>query len=333
MLRPIATLLAFCALTLALPAEGIRLESFPYPFPEQTYRFSSQRQDLEMIYMDARPDGPVRGVVVLLHGKNFSGSYFAQTAEELRTAGYRVVIPDQIGFGKSTKPAHYHYTFHQLAKNTRDLLASLDIERAHVLGHSMGGMVATRFALMYPERTASLTLLNPIGLEDWKALGVPYTSVDQNLAQELAKTPAAIREYQLKFYYDGKWRQEYEPWVAQLASFNQSTSYPRMAWNQALTSDMVFTQPVVHEFGRLRAPVLLIIGQRDRTAIGAAAAPPELREQLGNYPALGKAAHAAITNSTLVELDDVGHLPHIEAFDRFFPPFRDFIARTTPPGE
>ena len=306
---------------------GLRLEGYAYPFPERVYRFHSQQQDLEMVYMDVVPTPTPRAVIVLLHGKNFSGSYFGDTAAALRDAGYRVVIPDQIGFGKSTKPAQYDYTFQQLATTTLELLRSIGVTRAHVLGHSMGGMLATRLALMAPEFTASLTLLNPLGLEDWQALGVPYTTVDALYRQELEKTPEKIRAYQLESYYDGKWRSAYDPWVEQLASFNRSPEYPRMAWNQALTSVMIFTQPVVHEFGALRMPVLLIIGQRDRTAIGKAAAPPDVRAKLGNYPALGRAAQRAIPRSELIELEGLGHLPHIEAFDRFIAPYRAFLDR------
>ncbi len=316
---------AFVATGHAADETGLRLEAFPYPAPEQLFRFESQQQPLEMVYLDYQPAGAPRGTVVLLHGKNFSSSYFGETAEALRHAGYRVIAPDQIGFGKATKPAHYQFTLHQLAHNTRALLASLGVRRAHILGHSMGGMLATRYALLFPDETASLVLVNPIGLEDWQALGVPYTTVDDNYRQELAKTPEQIRTYQLESYYDGRWRPAYDPWVEQLASFSRSPAYPRMAWIQALTSDMVFTQPVVHEFDQLTVPTLLIIGQRDRTAIGKAAAPAALRRRLGDYPALGRAARAAIRGSQLVELDDVGHLPHIEAFDRFLPPLRRFL--------
>lgn len=315
------------AVSAAAPEGGLRLEGYAYPFPESVYRFRSQQQEMEMVYMDVAAAKPLRGVVVLLHGKNFSGSYFGETAAALRDAGYRVIIPDQIGFGKSTKPAHYQYTFQQLAINTRELLRSAGVTRVHVLGHSMGGMLAVRFALMFPEDTASLTLLNPIGLEDWKALGVPYTTVDASYRQELEKTPEAIRAYQLESYYDGQWRAAYDPWVEQTASFNRSPEYPRMAWNQALTSDMIFTQPVVHEFGALRVPVLLIVGQRDRTAINKSAAAPEVRAKLGNYPALGRAAQRAIPGAELLELEGVGHLPHIEAFGKFIAPYRAFLNR------
>ncbi|KAF0094849.1 MAG: hydrolytic protein [Puniceicoccaceae bacterium 5H] len=325
------TLLSFALVLLVHAATfaGIRLEDVDYPFSVETYAFDSQRQSLEMAYMDVSPDRSPRGTVVLLHGKNFSGSYFEQTAQALVKAGYRVIMPDQIGFGKSTKPEHYHYTFHQLAKNTHDLLESLGVQHAHVLGHSMGGMVATRFALMYPDMTASLTLLNPIGLEDWKAKGVPYRTVDAWYQGELEKTPEKIKAYMRASYYDGEWKPRYDPWVEQLAAFLDSPDYPRMAWNQALAYDMIYTQPVVYEFSQLQEPTLLIIGQRDKTALGKDQVSEEKRAKLGNYPALGRAAHNAIPDSELVELQGLGHLPHIEAFDRFFPPYRAFLDEQT----
>lgn len=320
-------LLSLFILSGSARAAGIRLEGFAYPYPEKTFGFESQQQALEMIYMDVPAQGKERGVVVLLHGKNFSGSYFGETATALSAAGYRVIMPDQIGFGKSTKPAHYHYTFQQLAENTRALLHSVGVQRAHVLGHSMGGMLAARYALMFPAETTSLTLLNPIGLEDWKAKGVPYETVDTWYQQELAKTAEKIRAYQLQFYYDNQWRTAYDPWVEQLASFGESPDYPRMAWNQALTYDMIFTQPVVYEFPLIQAPTLLIIGQRDRTALNKGKAPAEMRDSLGDYPKLGRAAAAAIPGAELVELDNVGHLPHIEAFERYIMPYMQFLER------
>jgi len=306
-------------------AQGIRLEDFDYPFPVANYAFESQGVELEMTYMDVSPEETPKGTVVLLHGKNFSGAYFEETASALLAAGYRVVMPDQIGFGKSSKPAHYQYSFQQLAKNTHDLLESIGVEKAQVLGHSMGGMVATRFALMYPEMTESLTLLNPIGLEDWKAKGVPYVSIDQWYQSELKKTADKIKAYQLDSYYDGVWKEAYDPWVELLAKFIESPDYPRMAWNQALTYDMIFTQPVVYEFSDIKVPTLLIIGQRDTTALGKNLVSPEKKAQLGNYPELGRAAQAAIPGAQLVELEGLGHLPHIEAFDRFWTPYFEFL--------
>lgn len=314
-------------------AENLRLEEFTYPFPTHNFRFSSQQQDLEMAYMDVAPAAGSRAgaeTVVLLHGKNFSGAYWEETAKALSQAGYRVVIPDQVGFGKSSKPEHYQFSFQQLATNTRALLHSLRVEKAHILGHSMGGMIATRYALMFPADTRSLILVDPLGLEDWKAKGVPYLPIDEAYRQELAQTPEKIRAYQEKFYYDGKWKPEYDRWVEMLTLFVRSPDYSRMAWNQALTSDMIFTQPVVYEFEALKMPVLLIIGQRDRTAPGRDRAPKEMQSQLGNYPALGRETAAAIPHAKLVELDGLGHLPQIEAFPRFITPLRTFLDSLAP---
>lgn len=102
--------------------------------------------------------------------------------EQGRLPGHR---PDQVGFCTSSKPAHYQYSFQQLADNTHALLKQLGVKRTTVLGHSTGGMLATRYALMYPQQVERLAMVNPIGLEDWKALGVPYRTVDQWYAREL----------------------------------------------------------------------------------------------------------------------------------------------------
>jgi pimeloyl-ACP methyl ester carboxylesterase len=309
-----------------MAADDLRLQSFPYPFPVQNFPLKSQRQELEMAYMDLKPDRSATATVVLLHGKNFSGAYWEETANALRAAGYRVVMPDQIGFGRSTKPEHYQFTFQQLAQNTRALLQSLGVTRAHIVGHSMGGMLAARYALMFPDDTQSLTLVNPLGLEDMKAKGVPHRTVDANFAQEMQQNAERIRAYQQQAYYDGKWRPEYDRWVEMLVTFTRSPDYSKMAWNQALTSEMIHTQPVCYEFGALKMPTLLLIGLRDRTAPGREQAPEAMRAKLGLYPELGKAAAAAIPHSRLVELDNLGHAPHLEAFPRFIEPLQAFLA-------
>jgi len=326
--RPALILLAIaCFLSGSLAGADIRLTDYPYPLPEHTFAFESQQQDLEMVYMDISPaDGPPRAVVMLLHGKNFSGAYWARTAETLREAGYRVILPDQIGFGKSSKPEQYHYTFHQLAANTHGLLKELEVDAVHVVGHSMGGMLAVRFALMYPEVAQSLTLVNPIGLEDWKAIGVPYVGVDGWYQNELGQTPEGIRDYMRESYFGGEWKPEYEEGVTFLTQFIESPDYSRMAWNQALTYDMIFTQPVLYEFEHLKLPSLLIIGQRDRTAVGKGAAPEAIVDELGRYPQLGLRTAGKIPDARLIPLRGIGHVPHIEDFDRFMEPLKEFLA-------
>jgi pimeloyl-ACP methyl ester carboxylesterase len=232
--------------------------------------------------------------------------------DALSGAGYRVVVPDQVGFCKSSKPRHYQFSFQQLAANTHALLESLGVKQATIMGHSTGGMLAVRYGLMYPQASAQLVLANPIGLEDWKTLGVPSLGVDKWYERELQTNADKIRAYERATYYVNQWKDEYEPWVQMLAGMYRGPGRHLVAWNSALLYDMIYTQPVVYEFPLLKMPVLLLIGDKDNTAIGKDAAPPELRAQLGNYAVLARRAAQQIPNATLVEFPNLGHAPQMQ---------------------
>ena len=303
--------------TASVPVYGPMLEGFDYPFELQTLDLHSQRQNLRMRYMDVRPAQPNGRVLVLLHGKNFCGATWEDLARTMSDAGYRVVIPDQIGFCKSDKPGRYQYSLHQLAANTHALTQVLGLERIVLGGHSMGGMLAMRYALMYPQQLERLVLINPIGLEDWLAKGVPYRTPDEWFARELKTTAEGIRRYQRATYYDGQWKPEYDRWVEMLAGMYAGDGRETVAWHQALTAEMLATQPVIHEIDRLRVPTTLLIGEKDNTALGKDAAPPEIAKTLGDYPRLAREAAARIPDATLVLFDDLGHSPHVQAPERF----------------
>jgi pimeloyl-ACP methyl ester carboxylesterase len=293
------------------------LADFAYPYPVERYEFKSQGQPLAMAYMDIAPAQPNGKAIVLLHGKNFCGATWEGVIPTLSEAGYRVIVPDQIGFCKSSKPQGYQFSLHQLAANTHALLRQLKVEKAIVIGHSMGGMLAMRYALMYPQETGGLVLVNPIGLEDWKAKGVPLATVDELYASEQRTNFEGIKKYQQGTYYAGQWKPEYDRWVAMLAGMYQGEGGKLVAWNQAQTSDMILSQPVVYELEQIAAPTLLLIGEKDTTAIGKNRAPPELAKALGNYPVLAREAHARIKGSTLVTFPDLGHSPQVQDPARF----------------
>lgn len=294
----------------------IDLSNYEYPYEVHTLNLRIQDQDLKMAYMDVKPDNYNGKNIILMHGKNFNGAYWKTTIDKLTKEGFRVIVPDQIGFGKSSKPDNFQYTFQQLALNTKAILDTLNISKTAVLGHSMGGMLATRFALLYPDITEKLILENPIGLEDWK-LKVPYKPVDWWYKSELSKNYENLKNYQLESYYDNKWKPEYDEWVNLLAGWTLNSDYDKIAWNSALTYDMIFTQPVVYEFGKISSPTLLIIGTRDRTALGKPLVSEDVAKTMGLYNELGKKTKDAIPNAQLVELEGIGHLPHIEDFERF----------------
>lgn len=292
---------------------GPKLEGFSYPYEIKRFNLESQKESLQMAYMDVPPKTIPNGqTVLLLHGKNFCAATWASTIDVLTSTGYRVIAPDQIGFCASTKPLHYQYSFEQLAFNTKQLLDSLSVKKIIVVGHSTGGMLGTRFSLMYPESSQRLIMVNPIGLEDWKAKGVPYRTIDQWYERELKASTDSIRKYEQSVYYSGTWQPEYDRWVTMLAGLNQGPGHKIVAWNSALIYDMIFNQPVVYEFPMLQTPTTLIIGDNDVTAIGSDIAPAEVKRHIGNYRELGPSTCNLIPNCALIVLPGLGHAPQIQ---------------------
>jgi pimeloyl-ACP methyl ester carboxylesterase len=309
-------------------ALGIGLEAWPYPFAVHFLEVQNEGQLLRMAYMDVAPVGTANGqTVVLLHGKNFGGFYWERTARLLSRAGYRVVIPDQIGFGKSSKP-DLAYSFDLLASNTLLLLDDLHVARFTLLGHSTGGMLAIRLAITQPERVDRLILEDPVGLEDYRR-SIPPQSTETLYRQQLELTPEAYRRYVHAYFVHWDQRFEHElvePYVRLMGS----GEYPRFAKAQALTSQMIYQQPVVYELAALKMPVLLIYGARDRTAPGKAAARPGLAGTLGDFPKLARAAAAAMPDARVIEVPDVGHIPHLEAPEAFEAALGDFLTQAHP---
>ena len=304
--------LAFC----------VQAQKIAYPYPVSYITLPIELQQVKMAYMDVHPEAQSNGrTVLLLHGKNFNGYYWKDVIRYLSGAGYRVLVPDQVGWGASDKPS-IQYSFHRLAANTKALLDSLGIARVHVVGHSMGGMLAVRFALMYPQVVEQLVLENPIGLEDYRTF-VPWRSTDQLLKQELSATYESLKQYQQSYYPE--WKPEYEQYVAAQWDAMQKPDFSTAAWASALTYNMIYEQPVVYEFGYLRVPTLLVIGQADRTVVGKALLPESERGNRGNYPELGKAAKAKIKGSKLVALQGVGHIPHVQAPELFRAALLEFL--------
>jgi pimeloyl-ACP methyl ester carboxylesterase len=292
--------------------------NFTYPWAVKIYRFISQRQTLEMAFMDVKPENNGNGkTAILLHGRNFCAATWEDTATRLAAVGFRVIIPDQVGFCKSSKPDRYQFSLQQMALNTNNLLLALSIYNVTVIGHSMGGMLAARYALMFPGNVTELAMVNPIGLEDYKALGVPYQSIDVTYVSEAATSYQSVRTYQQATYYVGQWDPAYDVWVNMLVGIYQGSKAALFILNQALIVDTVLTQPVIYEFGLLKPRTLLINGAKDTTAIGKPWSPPNVQEKLGHYDILGSQVVEMIPNGVLIEFADLGHAPHIQSSERF----------------
>jgi len=294
---------------------GIGLETWPYPYPVRFLPLAVQGQAVRMAYMDVAPSAAPNGrTALLLHGKNFDSSYWAGPIEALRGAGYRVVVPDQIGFNKSAKP-DIVYGFDLLSDNTLRLLDTLGVAEADVVGHSTGGMLAVRLAARAPARVRRLLLEDPIGLEDYRRT-VPEQGTQTLIDAEERQTVPGYRAF-VGRYFATLPPARYEPFVEWRARIGLSGEFDRYARAVALTYQMIWHDPVRAAYPGLAMPVLMVVGEKDRAAPLRQYAPPALAATMGDMPALARQACAEVARCRLVVVPDTGHVPHLEAPELF----------------
>ncbi len=290
---------------------SVDLTDVPYPHPVSTFSFLLYGQDVRMAYMDVKPTGAANGqTVVLLHGFNFSGEAWRGTIDVLAREGFRVIVPDQIGFGRSSKPL-IPYTFNDMAINTRRLLQSLGVERAAIVGHSMGGMLASRFAMAYPGVTTHVVMVNQIGLTDARPGRAPRYLDDAYRTDTARTTPApnyeAVRRTITRYFVT--WKPEYEKYVRMHWGWTQSPDWPRFSQVRAALSQMLTAETVVYDWQHIKSKALVIGGAKDTPA----------------YPAQAKHVAESIPGAELDLIDNIGHCPQLEAPEIFHPKLVRFL--------
>lgn len=310
------------------PVYDARLTTFKYPFATKVFPISTQDQNLEMVYMDlpAIKTNSKHKVAVLLHGKNFAGYYWERIAGELSSKGYRVVIVDQIGFGKSSKPKSYQYSFAQMAINTEQLLQSEGIESYHLVGHSMGGMLGVTMAYMFPSKIKKLILINPIGLETYLDYA-KFKDTNFFYKSELEKNKEKAISYQRKNYYDGNWKPEYEKLLEPTLGQINGPDWKLVAWNNALTYGPIFYEDTLARIKKLKVPVSLILGTRDRTGPGRGWRRDDSNYKLGQYQNFGSKIKKLLKTVKVFEIKGLGHMPQFEDYKEFSKVFYPELAK------
>jgi pimeloyl-ACP methyl ester carboxylesterase len=296
---------------------SITCEECPYPYPSSYLPLTLYGEDVRMAYMDVTPQGQANGhTVVLLHGNNFAGFYFGVVIDALRKEGFRVIVPDQIGYGRSSKPIIPYYLA-DMARNTRSILQRLNIDKAMIVGHSMGGMLAARFASQYPDATERLVLFNPIGLTDTR-FNNPVGDPDEAYKRTLASTYQTIRASLMRYvaHKPSAWNSQFESYVRLRYAWTLSADWPRLARVQSLMNNLISLDPVVYDWAHIQAPTLVYGGAEDMLA-GTPAAFQEGMKRIAATIPNGKAR--------LELLPGLGHVPFMEAPERALPPLVAFL--------
>ena len=310
-------LLACAGQAFAQEPYGIALEGYAYPFPVAYLDVQAGPHAARLAYMDVAPTSPPNGRTVLLfHGRNFPASYFEPLIRALNGAGYRVIAPDQINFGKSSKFDDVLVSFDTMASNMDALLQTLGIGQVDVIAHSMGNMAGVRFTRTFPQRVGKLVMYAPVGLEDYRFYVPPVPRERLLKAESELSAPAYLKQL-----YDTYGLtlppEKVQPFVDIRERMKGSAEWPRWVASYVASFYAMWGQPVVHELPLVDKSVLLIAGTRDRTAPGRAFAPPEMRDRMGHVAERAVEVAKTMPHAKVEVFDGVGHLIHLEATEKF----------------
>ena len=315
---------------------GIGLESYPYPHPvhyldvthvAQANWIDRQAPEWEsrarLAYMDIAPDSAQpKSAVLLVHGKNFFGAYWTGVIDTLRHKGFRVIVPDLIGWGKSTKPSTL--TAASLVTHLRSLLDELKVDSFVFVGHSTGGLVGMHMARTLPERVHALVLENPMGLEDYR-IGLTRQVSHRDWANdERSMTVDQIRQY-MAHYFVNKEPRFIEPFVAVRTAVGRGPEFERWVQSSAAGYDMLLNEPAVDFVASVTTPTLFVCGLSDRTYVGAKYTAPKDQAAKGNIAELAKGFAARMPDARFVGVPNTGHVPHLESPATFNSAVLDFL--------
>ena len=274
---------------------SINMEEVSYPYPVSYFNFSVYGEDVRIAYMDIAPRGQSNGrTVIFHHGGLYYGWYWAKQIESLSLEGYRVIAKDRLGWGKSSKPL-IPYSINLWASNTAGLMDYLNIEKAALVGHSIGGQMVTRFAFLYPERITHLVTVNQVGLTD-RRIGKGF----RPLSDEIDSNPDMSDVYGSIL----RWANEnYSVWQPSFLKHMRirygqrlSGDWPRLARVSQLTGHMRAMDTVVNDWQHIETKTLILGGEDD-------------------YPSFAEEARRAadvFSNAETFLIPGVGHNPHEE---------------------
>ncbi len=275
---------------------SINLEDIPYPHPVHFLNLNLYGQDVRVAYMDVAPVGPANGqTVVLLHGGSYYGWYWRRQIEALSEAGFRVVVKDRLGWGRSSKPIlPYSISLH--ASNTAALLDHLGVSEAAVVGHSIGGQMASRVAFLFPERVTHMVMINPVGMTDRRpGRGWQPMSGEVDLNPDMQQVYERSLRTEVERHPD--WDPEFLEHVRIRYGQRLSGEWPRLAYVQSLGGNLRSIDSVVNDWPHIRTKAMLLGGVEDGP----------------NFTEMAEGVVDALPNAELVLIPNEGHNPHESA--------------------
>ncbi|MBO0721225.1 MAG: alpha/beta fold hydrolase [Blastocatellia bacterium] len=283
------------AVLLALAFSAATFAQTPAPAPKQVTIYGQK-----ISYLEAGSSGPQ---VILLHGLGGDGTNWSLTIPAL-AAKYHVYVPDQIGFGKSDKPI-MSYRVATLVEFLDQFYRQLGIQKATLVGNSLGGWTAVAFAIAHPQKVDKLVLVSAAGY-------TPKRYGGEELPKEIysvlnPSTTADLKRLFTAIFYDKKYTSD--AFIAQ-AFTNKLMRGDGYTINSFIDSIMRGDDVIDDKVKTIRAPTLVVWGREDKLT----------------SPAMADAFAQDISGAQKIIFEQCGHMAQIEKAQEFNSALLKFLA-------
>ncbi len=278
-------------------------EAAPLPFEEIDYTFAMTTgivNGVELAWHDSGGEGET---LLLVHGLASNAGFWRYNLPDLRATGYRVIVADLPGYGKSGKSFSIPYGMKFYARTLDDLLASLDVEHATVVGHSMGAQIAMTMVLEGSARVSRLVLLSPAGIERFKDGEGRWLKGAVTPEFVMATPETAIRTNLAANFYC--WRGELEWMVEERARMAKAPEFERFAYAVSRCVAAMIEEPVWMKLEKITVPTVIIGGENDNLI-------PNPYLHGGRTADVMKHGQERIPNAVMHMVHDAGHMLQIE---------------------
>lgn len=315
-------------------ATALKFDDLPYesvdgkawPLKSVTLEGAAARHKLskapKLSYVELNESGAQ--TVVFLHGLGSYLKFWRAQLDATAALGYRVIAIDQLGFGKSEKPAQFPYTTESFAENVDELLTILKIDRAVLVGHSMGGQTALATAIRFPERVTALVLTSPAGFETFtrreqKWFKNVYSRTLVKDADEEAIWGA------IRFQNFQHWSSEHEWLVEERVRLAKNDTFDQYAYAQVRSVEGLAKNDFVREsLNLVKAPTVIVFGTADRLI-------PNAFLHGGFTKDTMRIGNEKIAGSELVALKGCGHTVQLDCSKDFNDALFSFLKAKAPP--
>jgi triacylglycerol lipase len=245
----------------------------------------AQVAGFDMPYLEGGSGEPL----LLIHGFAGDKDNFTRVARFL-TPHYRVLIPDLPGFGDTTRRPGASYSIAEQVERLRAFLDQLSPGRVHLGGNSMGGFIAAQFAATYPERVASLWLLDADGTEAARSSDILLRYRDTGVMPLLARTPP---DFDTMIAACSQ-RQPFLPYCVRVALGRRAAADFEL--HTRIMRELAEVPLLEQQYRELAPPALIVWGERDQIL----------------HPSGAQTLQTLCRQGRTILMPDIGHLPMLE---------------------